>query len=384
MDPKVTREIIKTTEDLRKKFRSMKRGIEKTQEGQKHLFAPLLRPLEDIRKALRKKPSEPKAEQPKTEKIQQKFLMEDLETPDWQSTVISEDMSTPVFHKKSPSFYRKSTLIPKVEDITVEPTMTPAAMSSTTSYNEPPDKEEEEEEAEEEYETEEPLVEKIREYVKTPQGEEELNEHLNTAGPLQKKYLAKLFKGGKDLDNRYGLRVMPNGGLAIGDSTNVQLLANSNDVSINNVIYEGTPGLLQLLYLKNPQDYTDADLKNYKNILFSTNAHKKGYSQEMGIFGTRSDKYKNVISKLFSTVYLRGSSSSSPASKTSRLQSLRSFKRGTGLMTEGVPIYEYWNDPNELVDRLRMLIASSQAGHEGHQNEIESIIEELREEGIIY
>lgn len=177
---------------------------------------------------------------------------------------------------------------------------------------------------------------------------------------------------------------MPNGGLAIGDSTNVQLLANSNDVSINNVIYEGTPGLLQLLYLKNPQDYTDADLKNYKNILFSTNAHKKGYSQEMGIFGTRSDKYKNVISKLFSTVYLRGSSSSSPASKTSRLQSLRSFKRGTGLMTEGVPIYEYWNDPNELVDRLRMLIASSQAGHEGHQNEIESIIEELREEGIIY
>lgn len=48
------------------------------------------------------------------------------------------------------------------------------------------------------------------------------------------------------------------------------------------------------------------------------------------------------------------------------------------------PIFEYWNDPNELVDRLRLLIASTNAGHEGHENEIESIIEELREENIIY
>lgn len=45
--------------------------------------------------------------------------------------------------------------------------------------------------------------------------------------------------------------------------------------------------------------------------------------------------------------------------------------------------YSYWNDPNELVDRLRLLIASKTAGHSGHTNEIMSIIEELREAGII-
>lgn len=43
----------------------------------------------------------------------------------------------------------------------------------------------------------------------------------------------------------------------------------------------------------------------------------------------------------------------------------------------------YWNDLNELVDRLRLLVASTIAGHTGHNNEIISIIEELREADIV-
>lgn len=46
-------------------------------------------------------------------------------------------------------------------------------------------------------------------------------------------------------------------------------------------------------------------------------------------------------------------------------------------------MFSYWNDPNELVDRLRLLISSTSAGHTGHNNEIISIIEELRESNII-
>jgi translation initiation factor IF-2 len=45
--------------------------------------------------------------------------------------------------------------------------------------------------------------------------------------------------------------------------------------------------------------------------------------------------------------------------------------------------YIHWNDPNELVDRLRLLEASRQAGNNAHDNEILSIIEELYEAGII-
>ena len=45
--------------------------------------------------------------------------------------------------------------------------------------------------------------------------------------------------------------------------------------------------------------------------------------------------------------------------------------------------YVYWDDPSELVDRLRLLEASRQADHNAHDNEILSIIEELREANLI-
>lgn len=45
--------------------------------------------------------------------------------------------------------------------------------------------------------------------------------------------------------------------------------------------------------------------------------------------------------------------------------------------------FTYWDDPNELVQRLRLLVSSTSAGHTGHNNEILSIVEELREAKII-
>ena len=45
--------------------------------------------------------------------------------------------------------------------------------------------------------------------------------------------------------------------------------------------------------------------------------------------------------------------------------------------------YVHWNDPNELVNRLRMLEAPRQTDHNAHDNEILSIIEELHEAGFI-
>lgn len=46
-------------------------------------------------------------------------------------------------------------------------------------------------------------------------------------------------------------------------------------------------------------------------------------------------------------------------------------------------IYEYFDDPNELCDRLRLLVSSRMAGNTNHMQEINSIIEELRELGCI-
>lgn len=46
-------------------------------------------------------------------------------------------------------------------------------------------------------------------------------------------------------------------------------------------------------------------------------------------------------------------------------------------------MYKYWNNVNELVARLRLLVSSRSSGHTSHDNEILSIIEELREADII-
>ena len=41
--------------------------------------------------------------------------------------------------------------------------------------------------------------------------------------------------------------------------------------------------------------------------------------------------------------------------------------------------YVHWDDPNELVDHLQLLEASLQIGYNSHDNQILSIIKELRE-----
>ena len=122
--------------------------------------------------------------------------------------------------------------------------------------------------------------------------------------------------------------------------------------------YNGTEGLWELLTLKDPSNYTETDLNNYKEILISTNAHKKNYNPDEGISGNRHSKYQKVISKLF---------------------------KGQGLreVTNNKIDYIYWDDPNELIDRLRLLWLSKEAGNTGVDNEIQSIIEELTECGIL-
>lgn len=62
--------------------------------------------------------------------------------------------------------------------------------------------------------------------------------------------------------------------------------------------------------------------------------------------------------------------------------------QGKGLEKFFIPyneniVYEYYDDPNELCDRLKLLVSSKAAGNTNHDQEINSIIEELRENNII-
>jgi len=52
------------------------------------------------------------------------------------------------------------------------------------------------------------------------------------------------------------------------------------------------------------------------------------------------------------------------------------------ILNDNAIYYVYWGDPNKLVNRLRLLDASHR-GNNAHDNEMLSIIEELREAGLI-
>lgn len=108
---------------------------------------------------------------------------------------------------------------------------------------------------------------------------------------------------------------------------------------------------------------TESDLKCYKDILGKTSAHRINYDSRSKLRHSNTFKYLNIIRPMF-------------------------IKKGSGLfdsmkVNDNKIDYRYWDNPDELVNRLRLLVSSKTAGHTGHDNEIISIIEELKEANLI-
>ena len=109
------------------------------------------------------------------------------------------------------------------------------------------------------------------------------------------------------------------------------------------------------------------DFNNYQIIIRESNDHKKYYQPNEIV---RIDDSYNKKSKYLGDV-VKGSGILSEYMVARRKNQLK-------------PEYTYSDDPNELLDRLRLLIAERRAGNNNHDNEIQSILEELREAQIIY
>lgn len=137
--------------------------------------------------------------------------------------------------------------------------------------------------------------------------------------------------------------------------------------------YRSSPGLKQLL-LKKDVDLslvTESDLQYYKMMLIATNAHRRDFDSNKPIKSNKGQKYMQVIKPLFKLP----STIQNSQSKGKGLPLTKIWKKNVDFV--------YWDDPNELVDRLKLLIASRDAGNTGLDNEIISIIEELRESKLI-
>lgn len=196
------------------------------------------------------------------------------------------------------------------------------------------------------------------------------NETFESVSSLDRNFSSPLsFSVKKFEDIPFGVRI-ERGKLMMGSQ---RVLVAERTITINANTYAKTPGLVQLLFKKSPnlELVTAEDKDNYRLILNQTNAHRRDFDPKKPIKSNRGTKYLHVIKPLFKL--FRNCESTENLAAGSGLSMLKKVKPNTD--------YVYWDDPNELVERLKLLFASREAGNSGLDNEIISIIEELRENG---
>lgn len=207
----------------------------------------------------------------------------------------------------------------------------------------------------------------VRESMRSRRSRDALHSQL---GPLGQKYM-DLFLGQdrkREIDHSNGIYFGDDGRLMLGDK---QFDLEKDDaILVDNVRYRGTRGLYELIFMKKPdrQFITLPDNMTYKSIIMATNLYNRAYKEGERIRGNRGTKYTEFIKPLISEHLKRRKGLGLPVAMT---------------LTDNEIDYVHWDDPNELVDRLRLLDASRRAGNNAHDNEILSIVEELREAGII-
>lgn len=319
------RELIKARKILRDKLKFIKNERQHTSHLYKTQFQPITEPLETLVKTI-------KAEHP----VKQEIKTENI--------------------GKSGSPPRELPHIPIAEDV--------------FSYTPEPDTS---------------LEEVKQAYSKDENVRKSFEDTINQFGKDIQHYLRKMVADTSGVyDHIYGIRY--ENGWKIGDSP-VEI--DGDDFIINGVRYKGSPGLYELMFLKIPNQniYTTSDLEKYKAIVFSTNAMRRKYSRHERVNANRGYKYTNVIAKLFPIEDREGTPSK--GLKTWQPRRRAQSTTGSGMQWKKVSNsnvqYVFWNTADELVDRLRILLAERIAGNNSPniQNEIINIESELREEKII-
>ena len=131
--------------------------------------------------------------------------------------------------------------------------------------------------------------------------------------------------------------------------------------------FVGTRGLWELLTSKNPENFDDKDYNDYEDLMIMTNAlHRDNDENNPHPKGNhKSYKWVNLIRPIWYR-------------KKSRITFPKKKEEYEG---EGVVVIP--SDPNALLERLDLLLASQKAGHTGVRNELVSICDELKRQGVL-
>ena len=163
---------------------------------------------------------------------------------------------------------------------------------------------------------------------------------------------------------------------------NKKITIEDNDITIivgnesgGNIKFKGTPGLWRLITEKNIPDkseFTPEELGNYIYMMHITNTTYVGYDPSRAKKGGTSEKLK-LIKPL-----VKLAEDDKIEELKNKILSYFNEKEETGSGLKILP-----SDPNALIDRFDLLFSSKKAGHTGVRNEIVSILDELKRQGVI-
>ena len=153
-----------------------------------------------------------------------------------------------------------------------------------------------------------------------------------------------------------------------------------NNITIGNTEYNGTSGLWKLITSKNIPDkseYTPEDLVAYSYIMLKTNTARNKYNPRGQYRGGNNRKMKEIIKPF--VIELENDNTDNKINFTTKV--LEHFEHEVEIEGDGLKILP--SDPNALIDRFDLLFSSKKAGHTGVRNEIVSILDELKRQGVI-
>ena len=120
--------------------------------------------------------------------------------------------------------------------------------------------------------------------------------------------------------------------------------------------YEGTPGLWELIVSKEPKDFTKEDYENYAKLMIKTNTlYRDNDPNSSYQKSSKSYKWNNTLKDIWKN---------------------KAEYEGSGVIV--IP-----SDPNALLERPDLLLDSQEAGHTGVGNELVSICDELKRQGVL-
>ena len=193
-------------------------------------------------------------------------------------------------------------------------------------------------------------------------------------GPLAVNALLQAFTK-KNIDLSYGLYAK-DGKFKIGRK---DVIIEDNDIKVDNIIFEGTPGFWELVTSKDPkpENYTEEDLDKYRRLVILTNtAFRDNNPNNNNPKSGRSPKWKNIISLIWEQIKKQKEEEYKEFEEEYEEEYTLPSTKGTGLKI--LP-----SDPNALIDCFDLLFSSKKAGHTGVRNEIVSILDELKRQGVI-